>query len=57
MSYIKTSDILIRDRNKLFLQVNYNLDDAIKVIGVKISIDGIDYESSYFNLDYAVFKI
>ena len=57
MSYIKTSDILIRDRNKFFLQVNYNLDDAIKVIGVKISIDGIDYESSYFNLDYAVFDL
>ena len=57
MSYIKTSDILIRDRNKLFLQVNYNLDDAIKVIGVKISIDEIDYESSYFNLDYAVFDL
>ena len=57
MSYIKTSNILIRDRNKLFLQVNYNLDDAIKVIGVKISIDGIDYESSYFNLDCAVFDL
>lgn len=57
MSYIKTSDILIRDRNRLFLQVSYKLDDAVKVVSVKISIDGIDYDSSYFNLEYATFDL
>ena len=57
MSYIKTSNILIRNRNKLFLQVNYNLDNAIKVNSVKISINEIDYDSNYFNLDCAIFDL
>ena len=36
MSYVKTSDILIRDKNKLYLQINYKLDGAISVNDVEL---------------------
>ena len=57
MNYIKTSDILIRDRNKLYLQINYHLYEMIQVTDAKISINGTYYNSSYFNLDYAIFNL
>lgn len=57
MSYIKTSDILIRDKNKLYLQINYKLDGAISVNGVELFINDNMYKSSYYNLNYAVFDL
>ena len=38
MSYVKTSDILIRDKNKLYLQINYKLDGAIYVNDVELFV-------------------
>lgn len=57
MSYVKTSDILIRDKNKLYLQINYKLDGAISVNDVELFINDNMYKSSYYNLNYAVFDL
>ncbi len=57
MSFIKTADILIRNKNKLYLQVNYNLDDVVKIKEVGIIIDGTLYLSNYFTLNYSVFDL
>ena len=57
MSSIKTTDILIRNKNKLYLQVNYNLDDVVKIKEVGIIIDGTLYLSNYFTLNYSVFDL
>ena len=57
MSFIKTTDILIRNKNKLYLQVNYNLDDVVKIKEVGIIIDGTLYLSNYFTLNYSVFDL
>ena len=57
MSFIKTTDILIRNKNKLYLQVDYNLDDVVKIKEVGIIIDGTLYLSNYFTLNYSVFDL
>ena len=57
MSYVKTSDILIRDKNKLYLQINYKLDGAISVNDVELFINDNMYKSSYYNLNYAVLDL
>ena len=57
MSYVKTSDILIRDKNKLYLKINYKLDGAISVNDVELFINDNMYKSSYYNLNYAVFDL
>ena len=57
MSYIETSDILIRDMNKKYLQINYDLDGVIKIIAVDIIIDGNEYSSTYYNFNCAFFDL
>ena len=57
MSYIETSDILIRDMNKKYLQINYDLDGVIKIIAVDIIIDGNEYNSTYYNFNCAFFDL
>ena len=57
MSYIKTNDILIRNKNKLYLQVNYKIDDVVKIKEVGIVINGTLYQSNYFTLNYSVFDL
>ncbi len=57
MSYIETSDILIRDINKKYLQINYDLDGVIKIIAVDIIIDGNEYSSTYYNFNCAFFDL
>ena len=57
MSSIKTKNILIRNKNKLYLQVNYKLDDVVKIKEVGIIIDGTLYLSNYFTLNYSVFDL
>ena len=57
MSYIKTNDILIRNKNKLYLQVNYKIDDVVKIKEVGIVINGTLYPSNYFTLNYSVFDL
>lgn len=57
MSSIKTTDILIRNKNKLYLQVNYKLDDVVKIKEVGIIINGTLYLSNYFTLNYSVFDL
>ena len=57
MSYIETSDILIRDINKKYLQINYDLDGVIKIISVDIIINGNEYSSTYYNFNFAFFDL
>ena len=57
MSYIKTSDILIRDKNKSYLQINYKLDGVVSINKVELLINDVVYKSSYHNFNYAVFDL
>ena len=44
MSYIKTSDILIRDKNKSYLQINYKLDGVVSINKVELLINDVVYK-------------
>ena len=57
MSYIKTSDILIRDKNKSYLQINYKLDGVVSINKVELLINDVVYKSNYHNFNYAVFDL
>lgn len=57
MSDIKTSNIIIYDKNKRHLRVNYCLDDVSKINTVSLLVNGIAYTANFYTLTYAIIDL